>query len=125
MKIVDKMKVYRKTVRVARVEEMEARFDRVKAALDEVVEAGEVAEAGDAARAGEVVEAGDAVEAVDRLASLRDDIETLREYLGSGKWQKDFEADEQGKLPESLKRGVLSEDGLWNLLEEVDERIYH
>ena len=40
------------------------------------------------------------------------------------KWQKDFEADEQGKLPESLKRGVLSEDGLWNLLEEVDERIY-
>ena len=100
MKIVDKMKVYRKTARVARVEEMEARFDRVMAALDEAVEAG------------------------GGLSGLNDDIEALREYLGSGKWQKDFEADEQGKLPESLKRGVLSEDGLWNLLEEVDERIY-
>ena len=29
-----------------------------------------------------------------------------------------FEADEKGKLPANLKRGVLSEDGLWDLLEE-------
>ena len=29
---------------------------------------------------------------------------------------KDFEADEEGKLPADLKRGVLSEDGIYNLL---------
>ena len=33
-------------------------------------------------------------------------------------WRKDFEADEAGKLPQDLKRGVLSEDGLWNLLSD-------
>ena len=48
---------------------------------------------------------------------LRDDVDTLREYLDSKKWQEDFEADERGELPKDLKRGVLSEDGLYNLLE--------
>lgn len=31
-------------------------------------------------------------------------------------WRSDVEADEQGQLPADLKRGVLSEDGLYNLL---------
>ena len=31
---------------------------------------------------------------------------------------KDYEADEAGKLPADLKRGVLSEDALFDLLEE-------
>lgn len=31
-------------------------------------------------------------------------------------WRADFEVDEQGQLPADLKRGVLSEDGLYNLL---------
>ena len=31
---------------------------------------------------------------------------------------KDVEADEAGKLPKDLKRGVLSEDGLFDLLDE-------
>ena len=31
------------------------------------------------------------------------------------------EADEKGELPTDLKRGVLSEDGLWNLLTNNDE----
>ena len=35
----------------------------------------------------------------------------------SGEWLKDFEADERGKLPKNMPRGVLSEDGLYNLLE--------
>ena len=37
-------------------------------------------------------------------------------------WIKDFENDERGELPLDLKRGVLSEDGLYNLLSEVDIR---
>ena len=33
-------------------------------------------------------------------------------------WKEDFEADEQGLIPKDMKRGVLSEDGLYNLLQE-------
>ena len=43
--------------------------------------------------------------------------ELLQYYLG-GQWLRDYEADERGELPEGLKRGVLSEDGVWNLLNE-------
>ena len=31
-------------------------------------------------------------------------------------WKEDFEADEQGLIPKDMKRGVLSEDGLYDLL---------
>ena len=43
-------------------------------------------------------------------------ISILSDYYGSNEWKKDFEADETGLLPKDLKRGVLSEDGIWNLL---------
>ena len=33
----------------------------------------------------------------------------------------DFADDEAGRLPADLKRGVLSEDGIWNLLSDVSE----
>lgn len=39
----------------------------------------------------------------------------LTEYYGGPLWRADFEMDGQGLLPEGLKRGVLSEDGVWNL----------
>ena len=50
------------------------------------------------------------------FAALGPDIAKLEAYYNSPQWRKDFEADEAGKLPKDLKRGVLSEDGLWNLL---------
>ena len=40
----------------------------------------------------------------------------LREYYENGQWLRDYEADERGELPAGLKRGVLSQDGLWDLL---------
>ena len=40
----------------------------------------------------------------------------LREYYENGQWLRDYEADERGELPRELKRGVLSQDGLWDLL---------
>ena len=39
-------------------------------------------------------------------------------YCESGQWLKDYEADERGELPRTLKRGVLSQDGLWELLQK-------
>ena len=47
----------------------------------------------------------------------------LEEYYLSYEWKKDFEADEEGLLPKDLKRGVLSEDGIYDLLEEYKELI--
>ena len=46
--------------------------------------------------------------------------ELLRRYYESTLWKTDFAADEAGRLPPELPRGVLSEDGLFNLLEEYD-----
>ena len=42
----------------------------------------------------------------------------LSNYYNSDEWKRDFAADEAGLLPKDLKRGVLSEDGIYNLLEE-------
>ena len=56
----------------------------------------------------------------DRFQESRDpDLEQeLLHYYRSGAWLSDYEADERGELPGDLKRGILSQDGLWNLLEE-------
>lgn len=48
--------------------------------------------------------------------SVTKEIETLIAYYESDLWREDFEADEEGRLPADLKRGVLSEDGIYNLL---------
>ena len=50
---------------------------------------------------------------------FREEIEALDYYQRSGLWQQDFEADEAGKLPSGIRRSVLSEDGLYNLLDEI------
>ena len=57
-------------------------------------------------------------QALEDFAALQPDIAELEAYYTSPQWRKDFEADEAGKLPKDLKRGVLSEDGIWNLLED-------
>ena len=54
--------------------------------------------------------------ALEDFANLELDIAELEAYYTSPQWRKDFEADEAGKLPKDIKRGVLSEDGIWNLL---------
>ena len=48
-------------------------------------------------------------------------IAVLSEYYGSKEWKQDYADDEAGLLPKDLKRGVLSEDGLWNLLSDWQE----
>ena len=47
--------------------------------------------------------------------------ELVRYYEG-GQWLKDYELDEQGRLPRDLKRGVLSQDGVFDLLEDLKNR---
>ena len=64
--------------------------------------------------------------AFDNYEAIKDDIDALDSYYGSEEWRKDFADDEAGLLPEGLRRGVLSEDGIWNLLtnyRELQKRI--
>ena len=57
-------------------------------------------------------------QALKDFEALQTDVAELEAYYSSPQWRKDFEADEAGKLPKDLKRGVLSEDGVWNVLED-------
>ena len=54
--------------------------------------------------------------ALDDYAETLTSIRELEKYYGSDDWKQDFADDEQGLLPQDLKRGVLSEDGIWNVL---------
>ena len=54
--------------------------------------------------------------------SIEEMVLELKIYYESGLWLSDYEADERGELPVGLKRGVISQDGLYNLLCEWDER---
>lgn len=76
---------------ISRVERMEALFDLVR-------------EAGTDGRL---------------LPAVQEGAQELSAYLSGGQWLDDFALDEQGKLPRSLKRGVLAQDGLYELLREV------
>lgn len=82
---------------LSRVREMEERYDRLTRVI---------------------ISLEDALAA---YARVRPDLEALQEYLDSGQWKADFEADEAGEIPAGVKRGVLSEDGLYDLLEQVGQ----
>ena len=54
---------------------------------------------------------------LNRLNDIQAKIQKLENYYTSKQWIDDFTADEQGLLPQDLKRGVLSEDGISSMLE--------
>ena len=57
-------------------------------------------------------------EALDAFDGIQDDVKELSAYYESDEWRDDFEADDAGKLPADLKRGVLSEDGIYDVLSD-------
>ncbi|MBQ6014823.1 MAG: DUF4298 domain-containing protein [Bacteroidales bacterium] len=66
-------------------------------------------------------------ELISRIEAMEARYQEVKRVLGelenkeSGQWQKDFEADEAGLIPQDLPREVLSEDALYNLLAEAGE----
>ena len=82
---------------IARIRHMEQLFDLAKEAMEEVMMSLETYE------------------------KAQEAIAVLSEYYGSKEWKQDYADDEAGLLPKDLKRGVLSEDGLWNLLSDWQE----
>ncbi|MBQ9879976.1 MAG: DUF4298 domain-containing protein [Clostridia bacterium] len=54
----------------------------------------------------------------DRLKEL---IASLESYYTSEEWKRDYADDEAGRLPADLKRGVLSQNGIYDLIERYKE----
>ena len=59
--------------------------------------------------------------ALEQYAEAQEALAQLSSYYGSNEWKDDFAADEAGLLPQDLKRGVLSEDAVWNVLTDNRE----
>lgn len=74
---------------IERIREMEQRMERVEEAVRELSAA------------------------LNRYEAVQEDLMALEKYYGSEDWKQDFADDEVGHLPKNLKRGVLSQDGVW------------
>ena len=77
---------------IRRIEEMEAVYDAARAALL------------------------DLEGALEKYLAIAPRLRELEKYYTSGQWLRDYQDDEAGKLPRDLKRGVLSQDGVYDLL---------
>ena len=53
---------------------------------------------------------------LESAAAVPAQLKALGAYYGGRAWRGDLEADEQGALPDDLKRGVLSEDAVYDAI---------
>ncbi len=60
-------------------------------------------------------------EALSAFEEVQTKYRQLSDYYGSDQWMQDYEDDEAGQLPKDLKRGVLSEDAVYDLITENRE----
>ncbi len=59
-------------------------------------------------------------QALDRYAAVREGLAELEAYYSGGQWSRDYDDDSAGRIPRDLKRGVLSEDAVYDLLADHD-----
>ena len=81
---------------ILRIREMERRFDAVQAAVTQ----------------------GTGAALCD--PAVMEMLQALTEYYESGQWLEDYERDERGEFPAELKRGILSQDALYDLFCEIE-----
>ena len=62
-------------------------------------------------------------DALEAFSGVQKEVKELSTYYGSEAWQEDYNADCDGLLPPDLKRGVLSEDGAYEVLSRRDELV--
>lgn len=80
---------------IERIKTMEARFDRLLEAAEKDIAS------------------------INTDPDLAKTLSVLIDYYVNGLWLSDFQLDEKGLLPKDLKRGILSEDGFYDLLTEL------
>ena len=56
---------------------------------------------------------------LEKFKSNKKNLSLLKKYYGSNNWFND-KAKVEANLITNVKAGVLSEDGVWNMLEELD-----
>ena len=61
-------------------------------------------------------------EVLEEFKSNKKNIQLVGKYYGSSNWHKDKKAYENGDIPK-IKAGVLSEDAVWNMLDDVRDII--
>ncbi len=82
--------------RLARIARMEAIYDRARALVDTLLETGQ----------GEL--------------DWNGDFQALEDYYFSPLWLSDFDADRAGEIPKDMKRGILTEDAIYDLLTDKE-----
>ena len=60
-------------------------------------------------------------EALEKYSAVQNKLQELSAYYSSEQWRQDFDDDSAGKIPQDLKRGVLSEDAVYNLLADISD----
>lgn len=60
-------------------------------------------------------------EALEKYSAVQDKLQELIAYYSSEQWRQDFDDDSAGKISSDLKRGVLSEDAVYNLLADITD----
>ena len=60
--------------------------------------------------------------ALEKFKKNKKNINMLNKYYGSANWFKDKEAYEKNEIPR-MKAGVLSEDAVWNMNDDIKELI--
>ena len=80
---------------IARIQQMESYFDQLQSALQQTPER---------------------LKNDETLCSM---LNALTDYYENGQWLEDYDRDANGELPASLKRGVLSQDGVYDLLDAI------
>ena len=58
---------------------------------------------------------------MEKYSAIQDKLQELTAYYSSEQWRQDFDDDSAGKIPGNLKRGVLSEDAVYNLLSDITD----
>lgn len=62
-------------------------------------------------------------EAINAYAEVQAQYQQLTDYYFGPDWLKDLDDDREGLLPHDLKRGVLSEDAVYDLVSDNDALI--
>lgn len=86
-----------KNERINRIKQMEQNFDIAQSALN------------------------DFEKSLEAFLDAQSKIIELSDYYFSKQWLEDYDADCRGDIPSDLKRGVLSEDGAYNLISRYNE----
>ena len=87
------------------LQERIARIQRMEQYLDELLEARAIT-----------------ANAINKNPVLQEKLQELTDYYEGGLWLQDYDCDAKGELPVDLKRGVLAQDAVYNLLCDMGNR---